>query len=132
MKKFLKIIGVIIVLVVVLLIAAPFILEAKIGDLIKTNVNNNVNAELDFSDASLSLIKSFPNADLRLQNVTLVNQAPFEGDTLFAAADVHLTLGLSELFKSAGEPIAIQNLSLDGANIHVQVNEEETGQCHQW
>ncbi len=126
MKKFLKIIGFIIVLVVVLLIAAPFILEAKIGGLIKTNVNNNVNAELDFSDASLSLIKSFPNADLRLQNVTLVNQAPFEGDTLFAAADVHLTLGLSELFKSAGEPIAIQNLSLDGANIHVKVNEEET------
>lgn len=124
MKKFLKIISIIFLLVVGLLIAAPFILEAKIGDLIKTNVNTNVNANLDFSEANLSLIKSFPNADLRLQNVTLVNHTPFEGDTLFAAADVHLTLGLSELFKSAGEPIAIQNLSLDGANIHVKVNEE--------
>lgn len=125
MKKFLKIIGVILLLVVGLLIAAPFILEAKIGDLIRTNVNNNVNAKLDFAEANLSLIKSFPNAELGLQNVTLINQAPFEGDTLFAAKDVRLTLGIGELFKSAGEPIGIKNLSLDNANIHVKVNEAE-------
>ncbi len=124
-KKIFKIIGIVLLLIIGLLIAAPFILEAKIGELIKANVNNNVNATLDFSDADLSLIKSFPNADLRLQNVTLINNAPFEGDTLFAAKDVGLTMGISELFKSAGEPIGIKNLSLDGANIHVKVNEEE-------
>ncbi len=125
MKKFLKIIGVILLLVVGLLIAAPFILEAKIGDLIRTNVNNNVNAKLDFAKANLSLINSFPNAELGLQNVTLINQAPFEGDTLFAAKDVRLTLGIGELFKRPGEPIGIKNVSLDGANIHVKVNEAE-------
>ena len=124
-KKFLKIIGVILVLVVGVLIAAPFILEAKIGDLIRSNVNNNVNAKLDFTEANLSLIKSFPNANLNLENVSLINQAPFEGDTLFAAKEVSLTLGIGELFKSEGESIGIQNLSLDGANIHVKVNEEE-------
>ena len=113
MKKFLKILGIVLLLVVGLLIAAPFILEAKIGDLIRANVNNNVNAKLDFTDANLSLIKSFPNAELGLENVTLINQAPFDGDTLFAAKDVNLTLGVSELFKSAGEPIGIKNLSLD-------------------
>ncbi len=125
MKKFLKIIGVVLLLVVGLLIAAPFILEAKIGDLIKTNANNNINGHLDFSEANLSLIKSFPDAELRLQKVTLINQAPFEGDTLFAANDVNLTLGISELFKSAGEPISIKNLSVDGAKIHVKVNAAE-------
>ena len=125
MKKFLKIIGVVLLFIVAVLIAAPFILEAKIGDLIRANVNNNVNAKLDFADANLSLIKSFPNADLGLERVTLINNAPFEGDTLFAAKEIHLTLGIGELFKSAGEPIGIKNLTLDGANIHVIVNEEE-------
>lgn len=125
MKRFLKVLGIILLLVIGVLIAAPFILEAKIGDLIRDNVNNNVNAKLDFADANLSLIKSFPNANLNLQGVSLVNNAPFEGDTLFAAKDLSLTLGISELFKSEGEPIAIQKLSVDGANIHVQVNEEE-------
>lgn len=125
MKKFLKIIGVILFLMVGLLIAAPFVLEAKIGDLIRSNVNSNVNAKLDFTEANLSLFNSFPNAELNLQNVTLINNAPFEGDTLFAAKDVSLTLGIGELFKSAGEPIGIKNLSLDGAKVHVKVNEEE-------
>ena len=124
-KKIFKIIGIVLLLIIGLLIAAPFILEAKIGDLIKSNVNGNVNAHLDFAEADLSLIKSFPNASLRLQKVSLVNKAPFEGDTLFAAEDVGLTLGISELFKSAGEPIGIKNLNIDGANIHVKVNEEE-------
>ena len=125
MKKFLKILRIVLFLVIGLLIAAPFILEAKIGDLIRANVNNNVNAKLDFSDANLSLIKSFPNAELALEKVTLINQAPFAGDTLFAAKNMNLTLGIRELFKSAGEPIGIKNLSLEEANIHVKVNEDE-------
>ncbi len=125
MKKFLKILGIVLVLIIGVLIAAPFILEAKIGDLIRANVNNNVNAKLDFADANLSLIKSFPNANLSLNDVTLVNNAPFEGDTLFAAKDLSLTMGIGELFKNEGEAIAIQNLNLDGATIHVKVNEDE-------
>ena len=124
-KKALKIIGIVLLLIVGLLVAAPFILEAKIGELIKNNVNNNVNATLDFSDANLSLIKSFPNAEVGLKEVTLINHAPFEGDTLFAAKDISLTMAVSELFKSSAEPIAIKNLDLDGANIHVKVNEGE-------
>ena len=124
-KKVLKIIGGLLLVIVVLLIAVPFVLEAKIGDLIKSNVNANVNAKFDFSDASLSLIKSFPNANLQLQDVILINEAPFEGDTLFAGSDLRLTLGLGELFKSAGEPIQIKDLSADGARVNVKVNEDE-------
>ncbi len=125
MKKVAKILGVIFLLVLCLLIAVPFVLEAKIGDLIKTNVNSNINAKLDFTASNLSLIKSFPSATLNLKNVSLVNAAPFEGDTLFAARDVSLTLGIGELFKSAGDPIGIKRLALDGATINIMVNEEE-------
>lgn len=125
MKKFIKIIGIILLVFIGLLIAAPFFLEAKIGDLIRSNVNNNVNAELDFTAANLSLIKSFPNADLALEHISLVNRAPFEGDTLFAAEEVHLTMAISELFKGQSEPIVIKNLSVNGANIHVKVSEDE-------
>lgn len=125
MKKFIKIIGIILLVLVGLLIAVPFFLEAKIGDLIRANVNNSIDAEFDFTEADLSLIKSFPNADLGLENITLINRAPFEGDTLFAATEVHLTMGIGELFKGESEPIGIKNLTVNGANIHVKVNEEE-------
>ena len=123
--KILKIIGVVLLVFVGVLIAAPFILEAKIGDIIKNNVNNNVNASLDFAKADLSLISSFPSAELGLKEVTLLNRAPFEGDTLFSAKELNLTMGIGELFKSAGEPIAIKDLKINGANIHVKVNEDE-------
>ncbi|TMM58187.1 AsmA family protein [Maribacter algarum] len=124
-KKFLKIIGILLLLVVGVLIAAPFILEAKIGDIIKNNVNNTVNATLDFSDASLSLVRSFPDAEVSLTDITLLNKAPFEGDTLFAAKQVDLKMGIRQLFKNENESIAIESLFIDGANLNIVVDESE-------
>ncbi len=124
-KKILKIVGIVTLLFIGILIAAPFILEAKIGDLIKNNVNNNVNATLDFSNADLSLFGSFPNAEVILTDVTLINKAPFEGDTLFASRRIELKMGISELFKSQGEAIGIKRLALDEARLNVVVNENE-------
>ncbi|WP_405410541.1 AsmA-like C-terminal region-containing protein [Maribacter sp. Asnod1-A12] len=124
-KKILKIVGVLIVLIIAVLIAAPFFLEAKIGEIIKNNVNENVNATLDFSEANLSLISSFPNAEVDFKNVVLLNKAPFEGDTLFKAENLDLTMGIMQLFKSEGDAIAINNINLDGAFINVVVDKEE-------
>ncbi|MCW5516146.1 AsmA family protein [Muriicola sp. Z0-33] len=124
-KKIIKVIAVVVLLFAGLLIALPFFLEAKIGDIIKSNVNNNVNATLDFEDANLSLISSFPNAELDLKNVTLLNHAPFQGDTLFAGKELSLTMGLGELFKGEDDPIAIKNLTISGANIRIIVSKDE-------
>lgn len=124
-KKVLRIIGVVILLFIGVLVAAPFILESKIGDIIKNNVNNNLNATLDFTDADLSLIRSFPNAEVQLSGVTVINKAPFDGDTLFAADRLELAMGIMELFKRQGEAIGIKKILLDGAKLNIQVNEAE-------
>lgn len=124
-KKVLRILGVIVLLVVALLIAIPFFLEGKIATIIKNNVNENVNATLDFSDANLSLFSSFPNAEVSLNNVSLVNKAPFEGDTLFAAKGVSLKMGITQLFNSGNDPISIQSLALDEALVHIQLDADE-------
>ena len=124
-KKILKVFGVFIVLIVGLLIALPFFLESKIADIVKNKVNQNVNAILDFEEANLSLIKSFPNAYVDLKGVTLVNKAPFEGDTLFAAGDIVLELSIKELFKSAEEPVGIKKLHLDRARLYLKIDATE-------
>ncbi|WP_282049241.1 AsmA-like C-terminal region-containing protein [Maribacter aquivivus] len=124
-KKVLKIVGVLLLLIIAVLIAAPFFLEAKIGEIIKSNVNQNVNATLDFSEANLSLVSSFPNAEVEFKDVVLLNKAPFEGDTLFKASSLDLTMGIMQLFKSEGDAIAINNINLDGAFINVVVDKEE-------
>lgn len=124
-KKILKIVGVLLLVIIAILIAVPFFLEAKIGDIIKNNVNQNVNATLDFSDANLSLFSSFPNAEVKFKDVVLINKVPFEGDTLFKANDIGLTMGIMQLFKGAGDAIAINNINLEGAFINVVVDEVE-------
>ncbi|MGC1516277.1 MAG: AsmA-like C-terminal region-containing protein [Maribacter sp.] len=124
-KKILKIVGVVFLVLIAILIAAPFFLEAKIGDIVKNNVNKNVNATLDFSEADLSLFSSFPNAEVRFKDVLLINKAPFEGDTLFKAKDMGLTMGIMELFKGAGEPIGIKNFTLEDAFLNVVVDKDE-------
>ncbi|MDO6818687.1 AsmA-like C-terminal region-containing protein [Zobellia sp. 1_MG-2023] len=124
-KKIIRIIGVIVLLIMGVLIAAPFFLESKIGDIIKNNVNNNVNATLDFSEADLSLFSSFPNAEVSLEDVVLLNKAPFEGDTLFASKKVALSMGIGELFKGQDEPIGVKSLTVDGALVNVTIDKEE-------
>ncbi|MDT0605613.1 AsmA-like C-terminal region-containing protein [Croceitalea rosinachiae] len=124
-KKLFKIFGIVLLMLVGLLIAIPIFLEGKIADIIKNKVNQNINASLDFEEANLSLIKSFPDAYVDLKGISLINNTPFEGDTLFSSGDLALEMSIKELFKGADEPIAIKSLKLDQAKLHIKVDVEE-------
>ena len=123
-KKVLKITGITLLILLAIIIAVPLFLQGKIEEIIKTKVNNSINATLDFEDADLSLLKSFPYANVGLTNLSLVNKAPFEGDTLFASSEIELSMSIKELFKSADEPIVIKTLNIDGAKLHIKADEE--------
>lgn len=123
-KKILKIVGIIVLLFVITLIAAPFFLKGKIADIIKNKVNNSITATLDFEDADLTLFSSFPNAKVTLTNISVINKEPFVGDTLFSSKEIALDMSIKELFKGADEPIAISSLMIDGALINIEVNED--------
>ncbi|MBO0591870.1 AsmA family protein [Cellulophaga sp. E16_2] len=123
-KKILKIVGIVLLLFVITLIAAPFFLKGKIAEIIKNKVNNSITATFDFEDADLTLFSSFPNAKLTMNAISLVNKAPFVGDTLFSSKEVALNMSIKELFKGANEPIAIKSLTIDGALVNILVNEE--------
>lgn len=124
-RKILKIAGITFVILLALLIAIPFFLEGKIAEILKNKVNQNVNATLEFENADLSLLRSFPQAYVNLSNVSLVNKAAFEGDTLFAAHDISLEMSIKELFKSADEPIAIKSLTVEGSKMHIKIDEAD-------
>lgn len=124
MKKIFKILGIVLLVFILILVAAPFFLKGKIAQIIKNKVNANVEATFDFSDASLSLFKNFPQATLTMENISLANKAPFEGDTLFLAKKVGLEMSIKELFKDASEPIAINSLTLDGAHVNILVDKD--------
>ncbi len=123
-NKILKIVGIVFLLFIIVLIAAPFFLKGKIADIIKNKVNNSITATFDFEDADLTLFSSFPNAKLTLNNISLINKTPFEGDTLFSSKEIEINMAIKELFKSAEEPIVISSLKMDNALLNIVVNEE--------
>jgi len=123
-KKVLKITGITLLVLLAIIIALPLFLQGKIEEIIKTKVNNSINATLDFEDVDLSLLKSFPYANVGLTNLSLGNKAPFEGDTLFASSEIELSMSIKELFKSADEPIVIKTLNIDGALLHIKADTE--------
>jgi len=124
MKKVVKILSIIILLCVAFIIIVPIIFEGKIIQLVKKTANNNINAILDFENADLSLFRSFPSTELRLENLTIVNKTPFEGDTLFKAGQIDLKLPFKSLFKDASEPIDITSFAIDGASVNILINKD--------
>lgn len=122
MKKFLKIFGIIILVLIAALILTPIIFEDQIESEIKKVINKNVNATVDWDELDLSLFRSFPDASVQLTDLKVINKAPFDGDTLVNSEQINLNLGILQLFKS--DPIKIDNFSLDGALINIKVNED--------
>ncbi len=123
MKKIYKILITIFITLLVLLILTPFLFQDKIITLVKKTVNNNITAKLDFTNADLSLLRDFPNASLRLSDVSIINGKPFKGDTLLFSKEINLELKLTELLKNSTEKLNIQSFSIDNAKLNVLVNE---------
>lgn len=116
MKKALKITGITILIIFFLLIAIPFAFQSQIKDMVKNFINENLNAKVEFSDVSLSFIRSFPQAYVTVDDLVITNFKPFEDETFATAKKIAFTMSVKELFKSADEdPIVVNSISVDQA-----------------
>ncbi|MDT0684903.1 AsmA family protein [Autumnicola psychrophila] len=122
MKKALKIFGIFILVVVIILIAAPFVFETQIENFVKKTINKNVNAQVEFSEIDLSFFRSFPQATVVLKDVSVLNNAPFQGDTLALSEEVLLEMSVKELFKGSEEPKSIDEFRLNNAYVNIKVD----------
>lgn len=125
MKKKLKIVGISLLILVALLIASPFIFQSQIKDMVRNYINESVNAKVTFDDVDLSFIRSFPQANVTLDNLTITNFAPFKNDTLAKVQSLSLDMSIKELFKNATEePIIVNSIAIDNALVNLKTNKE--------
>ncbi|HET8884816.1 MAG TPA: AsmA-like C-terminal region-containing protein [Salinimicrobium sp.] len=122
MKKALKIIGITLLVIFIFILIAPFIFEKQMVDYVKKTVNENLNATVAFTDTDLSFIRNFPQASLSLENLSVINNEPFEGDTLFFAENVSLNMSIKELFNSAEEPMKVNDFQISDAVINIKID----------
>ena len=127
LKTILKIIVVLIILFFIALFAIPYFFEDQIKAKIAEAINEKVDAKVTFSDVDLSLIKSFPSANVSLDQLVIINKAPFEGDTLVSLGEVDLKMSIKELFKGKEEAINIDGITSKNGLINIIFNKDGIG-----
>ena len=128
MKKFFKIIGIIFVVLILLLVSIPFLFKNTIKEKIMEKVNESVDAQISFTDFSLSVFKNFPNATVEVGGLKVINNAPFEGDTLAYVGNFSAKVNLKDiLFKKDDEPYKLLGFSIADAVVNVHINEAGKG-----
>lgn len=123
-KKVIISISVVFVVLGISFVALPYLFKDKLVAMIKKEVNKELLATVDFSDVAITLFKNFPDATLQLKGVSVMNQAPFEGDTLFYATQLDLGMNIKQLFKKENESLAVKHIAVEGATIQLKVTEE--------
>ncbi len=127
LKKIFKIIGILILLLVITLFAAPYIFQDQIKAKIAKAINAKVDAKASFAEADLSLFKNFPNANVTLEKLVIINKAPFEGDTLISLGELNLKMSIKELFKGKEEAIVIDGITSKNGLINIIFNKNGVG-----
>lgn len=121
MKKALTIAGVVVVVLIVAMIAIPFLFKDKIKTAVLNAANEKLNATVDIKDFGLNLFSNFPNATLSLNDASVVGVGDFQKDTLLSAKSASVTIDLMSLF---GSEYNISKINLDKASVYTKVLED--------
>lgn len=126
-KKILKVVAIIILVLILSLFAIPFFFRDQIKAKITDAINEKVDAKVSFEDADLSLFKSFPQANVTIDKLLIINKAPFEGDTLISMGQINLKMSIKELFKGKEESMNIEAVSTENGLINILFNKDGLG-----
>ncbi|MBK7668775.1 MAG: AsmA family protein [Sphingobacteriaceae bacterium] len=114
-KRILKWTGITFLLLIILIIVAPFIFKDKIIALVKEEANKNLNAKVDFGEFDLTLISTFPDFHFVINNVSVIGVNEFEGDTLAFISQLSTNINLKSVI--AGDKYQVNSLVIDKARI---------------
>ncbi len=123
MKKFLKISGISIFVILIALIIAPFFLKGKVIKILKKETNEQLNAKVDFDEnISISLLRSFPKLSVSINKLSVLGIGNFDLDTLVYLPNVRINLDIMNIIKE--EKVKVKGLFLDHPFINLKVTKD--------
>ncbi|HEV8178379.1 MAG TPA: AsmA family protein, partial [Gemmatimonadales bacterium] len=129
MKRTLVVLGTLLALILVLLLALPLLFRDKIAARVKTAVNQNINARVDWRDLGVGFFRHFPNLTLTLDHLTAVGVDRFQRDTLAAVQHLRLSVSLPSVLRNAmggSGPIVVRSVELDQPRLSLIALEDGT------
>ena len=126
--RILIIVGAVLVLPLVALVVLPFVFRDRIVARVKSEVNQTIDARVDWRAAGLSIFREFPNLTLRLDNLSVANNGRFAGDTLANVGRLQVVLDLGSVLRNVrqGAPIIVRSVELDRPVLALRVLEDGT------
>jgi hypothetical protein len=101
--------------VVILLAVLPYLFRDKIAARVHAEIAKSVNADVQWSGVGVGLFRNFPNLTFRMNDLTVINQKPFAGDTLVAVRQFRVVLDLASVIRNvtSGAPIVVREVIVD-------------------
>ncbi len=124
MKKFLKITGISVAILLALLIILPIAFKGKIVEQVKMAINENVHAEVDFDSFRISLLRNFPDVSFRLNGLKVIGVDEFQGDTLASVGSFFVSVNLMSIFSDDG--YEIKTIRIDDPRLLLKVMPDGT------
>jgi len=121
-RKILKYTGITFLLLLIIAIALPFIFKDKLVQIAKDEVNNNLNAKVEFGDFGLSIFSSFPNFAFEIEDITIDGIDEFEGVRLAEIKKTEITLDIMSVIN--GDKIEVKKIGIIDPTIHLLVNKD--------
>jgi len=119
MKTFLKIAGIIVILILAAAFILPIFFKGKVIEMAKEEINKSVNAQVDFTDMDLSLFTNFPNFTLSIEGLTITGKDDFEDDTLMSVNSIEVTIDLISVINA--KDYEVKKISIVNPDIYVKV-----------
>ena len=124
MKKFLKIVGISLVVLILLIIALPFMFKGTIVEKVKEETNKMLNAKVDFGEFDLGLISTFPDFNFEIEDVSVEGVEQFEGIKLAEVKKLYLKVDLMSVI--GGDQIELKTLEITEPAIRALVLADST------
>ncbi len=118
MKKFFKIFGIILLVLVIILMVTPYFFKDKILSMARTEINEMVDAKVEIGDVSVSLFKNFPNLHVSLDNIVVIGKGEFKNDTLANVSSVYASV---DLFSAISGEVKITALGSEKSTVYAKV-----------
>jgi AsmA protein len=119
LKKTLKYLTITILVLLVIVISIPWFFKSQIKTKVISEIDKNVNAEVNFSDLSFSSFKNFPHLTISLEDVSIVGIEDFKGDTLGFVKELSISINLFSILK--GDNFEINSIGLEDPLLYARI-----------
>jgi len=114
--------------VIIAAVVLAFIFENNIKDYFVTELNKSLYAKISYHEFSLSFIRDFPFASIRLKGVHVVFENEFKKkDTLLNADNIFMKFNLCDFLK---KNYTLKRIEISNANINLKVYKNRSDNFH--